>query len=165
MGRDIVDEVVKQWRSERPDLDAVPLAVVSRILRLAGLLEQRANEALKAFDLPFWGFDVLGALRRKGEPYSMTPSELIRATVLTSGAMTNRIDRLEEMGLVERSRAPDDRRSVHVRLTPQGLKLADEATPVRFHEAKDALRGITAQERKALADVLRKMLLGLEEGL
>jgi DNA-binding MarR family transcriptional regulator len=165
MGSDIVDGIVKQWRDERPDLDAMPLTAVSRILRLAGLLEQRANEVLKPFDIPFWGFDVLGALRRQGRPYCLTPSELLRSTVLTSGAMTNRIDRMEELGLVERRRDPDDRRSVQVCLTLKGLKVVDAATPVRFQEAKDALRGVPAPERKLLAELLRKMLLGLEESV
>jgi DNA-binding MarR family transcriptional regulator len=165
MGRDIVDEVVQQWRTERPDLDAMPLAVVGRILRLAGHLEQRANEVLKPFDLAVWAFDVLGTLRRSGPPYAMTPSQLIRSTMLSSGAMTNRVDRLEEMGFVERRRSSEDRRSLQVCLTAKGLKLVDEAAPVRLQEAKHALRGISVQDRKILADLLRKMMLGLEDSV
>ena len=163
MEQDFIDRVIKQWRSERPDLDAQAIAVVSRILRLAGHLERRANEALKSFDLPIWGFDVLATLRRHGAPYSMTPTELLRSTTLTSGAMTNRIDRLEELGLVAREADPDDRRSLRVKLTPSGLALIDQTTPVRFAEAKDALRGISRAEEKALADLLRKLLLTLEK--
>jgi DNA-binding MarR family transcriptional regulator len=165
MGRDIVDEVVHQWRTERPDLDAMPLAVVGRILRLAGHLEQRANEVLTPFDLAIWAFDVLGTLRRSGPPYAMTPSQLTRSAMLTSGAMTNRIDRLEEKGLVERRRSSEDRRSLQVRLTAKGLKLVEEAVPVRLQEAKQALRGISAQDQKVLANLLRKMILGLEAGM
>ncbi len=122
MERDIIDTVIKQWRTERPDLDSRPLAVVGRILRLAGILERRANAALKPFGLPIWAFDVLGTLRRQGAPFSMTPTELMRSTMLSSGAMTNRIDRLEEQGLVAREPDPDDRRSLHVRLTSVRVK-------------------------------------------
>jgi DNA-binding MarR family transcriptional regulator len=138
------------------------MAVVGRILRLAGHLERRANEVLKPFSLPIWAFDVLGTLRRQGKPYSMTPTELLRSTMLTSGAMTNRIDRLEELGLVARSPDPDDRRSLRVRLTDAGLAVIEQATVARFAEATDALRGISQKEEKMLADLLRKIMLALE---
>src|SRR5690606_39108782 len=123
MDQDVIDEVIKQWRRERPDLDPTPLAVVGRILRLSCHFERQTNEALKPFDLPIWGFDLLGTLRRSGEPYTLTPTELMKSAMLSSGAMTNRIDRLETMGLVERKPAPNDRRSLHVVLTPKGLEL------------------------------------------
>jgi len=162
MNRDIIDDAVREWRSERSDLDPLPMAVVGRILRLAGHLERRANEALKPFELPIWGFDVLGALRRRGAPYSMTPTELMRSVLLSSGAMTNRIDRLEAQGLVERKPDPEDRRSLQVGLTRKGLKVIDDAVAVRFEEAEHALGQLTRKERDQLATLLRKMLLSVE---
>ncbi len=162
MKRDVVGEVLQQWQIERPDLDSGPMAVVGRILRLAGHLERRANEAIKPFELAIWGFDVLGALRRRGKPYSMTPTELMRAVMLSSGAMTNRIDRLEAQGLVERKADLDDRRSFQVALTAKGLRVVNEATAVRFKEAKDAQKSLSATEARQLAALLQKMLLDVE---
>jgi DNA-binding MarR family transcriptional regulator len=162
MQRDPIDDVVEQWQSQLPLLDPLPMAVVGRILRLAGHLERRANEALKPFDLAIWGFDVLGTLRRSGPPFSMTPTELLRSVMLTSGAMTNRIDRLESQGLVEREPDPDDRRSLQVRLTPKGLKVVDQAAALRFQEAKAALDDLTPRQEQLLASLLRRMLLGIE---
>src|SRR5204862_7772028 len=114
MQRDLVDRVLKQWRAERPDLDPLPIAVVGRILHRAGSCERTVNDALADHGLALSGFDVLAALRRTGSPYSMTPTELMRSVMLTSGAMTNRIDRLEAKGLVIRSRDSQDHRSMHV---------------------------------------------------
>lgn len=162
MKPDIIDEVVRQWRETRPDLNPSPLAVVGRILRLGGHLERRANLALQDFELPVGGFDVLGTLRRRGKPYAMTPTELMRSTMLTSGAITNRVDRLERQGLVERLPDPDDRRSLQVRLTRKGLKLVDAATGTRFEEAEEAIASLNAAEVAQLETLLRKMLRGIE---
>jgi DNA-binding MarR family transcriptional regulator len=138
------------------------MAVVGRILRLAGFLERRANSALEPYELPVWAFDVLGTLRRSGPPFTMTPTELMRSTMLTSGAMTNRIDRLEALGLVCRMPDPLDRRSVPVSLTARGLEVVDAAAGPRFQEAKAALEDMPQAERRLLADLLRKLLLPLE---
>lgn len=161
MQKDVVDKVLKRWRDERPDLDPRPIAVVGRILLLAGAFERRANNALAAHDLALSGFDVLAALRRAGSPYSLTPTELLRCVLLTSGAMTNRIDRLEKKGLVVRTPDSNDRRSMRVGLTPKGLRLVDEAVPVRFQEAKVALESLTRQEEEVLGSLLRKLLLAV----
>lgn len=163
MDHDIVDRILDQWQSQRPDLDASCLGIVGRILRLAGHLERRANETLKEFELPIWGFDVLGALRRRGEPYSMTPTELMKSVMLSSGAMTNRIDRLEALGLIERIPDDQDRRSLQVLLTVKGRTLIDTASPSRFEEARNAVRNLSDRERDLLASLLRKMLLTVEE--
>lgn len=163
MQLDVVDHVLDEWRRERPDLDARALAVVGRILRLAGILERRANRALKRFAVPIWAFDVLGTLRRHGKPFSMTPTELMQSAMLSSGAMTNRIDRLEKLGLVARKPDPHDRRSLQVRLTPKGLKLVDAAAAVRFAEAADALRATSSADRKQFATLLRQLLIHLED--
>lgn len=162
MNKDMIDEVVLQWQEARPDLDPSALRVVGRILRLAGHLERRANQALGEFDLPVGGFDVLGTLRRAGKPYALTPTQLMRSTMLTSGAMTNRIDRLEKQGLVERSPDPNDRRSLLVCLTRKGLKVIDRAVPVRFAEADDATSALSARESGMLETLLSKMLLLVE---
>lgn len=163
MERDNVDGIMDQWQAERPDLDAACMGVVGRILRLAGHLERRANERLKEFDIAIWGFDVLGTLRRRGRPYSMTPTELMKAAMLSSGAMTNRIDRLEAAGLIERLPDERDRRSLQVRLTARGREVIDAAAPVRFDEAWDALRNLSPRDQASLAALLRKMLLTLDE--
>ena len=162
MDQDIVDKIIGQWQSERPDLDARCMGIVGRILRLAGHLERRANERLKEFDLAIWAFDVLGTLRRRGKPYSMTPTELMKSVMLSSGAMTNRIDRLEEVGLIERIPDERDRRSLQVRLTAKGRKVIDAATPVRFEEAWEPLRHLSQREQTVLASLLRKVLLTVE---
>lgn len=162
MNSDLIDTLMTQWNRERPDLDPQPMAVVGRILRAAAILERRVNEALKPFGLAMWAFDVLVTLRRHGAPYSMTPGELTESTMLSSGAMTNRIDRLEGLGLVERSPAPNDRRSFQITLTEKGKAAADEAIAARFDEAADAVKGLSNRDQKQLSDLLRKLLNHLD---
>ncbi len=162
MAKDIIDQLIDQWERERPDLDARPMAVVGRILRLAAHLDRRVNEALKPFGLAVWGFDMLATLRRHGEPYAMTPTELMEAVMLSSGAMTNRIDRLEKLGLVERQPSPNDRRSFQVQLTREGRKVIEKAIEVRFAEAEDALDGVSKRDRKQLGNLLRNVLLKMD---
>ncbi|NIM49489.1 MAG: MarR family transcriptional regulator [Gemmatimonadales bacterium] len=159
MKRDQVDQVLEQWEEERPDLDVSSLEIGSRILRLSKHIRNSVKDALAPFRLDPWGFDVLAALRREGEPFAMSPTELRRATILSSGAMTNRIDRLEHQGLVERVPDPDDRRGVKVRLTSVGQQLIDEAVVSRLEAADQLISHLTAQEQRTLADLLRKLLL------
>src|SRR5450631_2900100 len=118
--RDEVDGLVAAWRAQRPDLDVEPLQVLSRVSRLARHLDLARRTSFASHGLETWEFDVLSALRRQGPPYQMTPGALIRATLVTSGTMTNRIDRLAEAGLVRRKPDPRDRRGVLVTLTDQG---------------------------------------------
>lgn len=165
MQTDVVDQVLSQWKCERPQLDARPLAVVGRILRLAGILERRANLALEPFELRIWAFDVLGTLRRHGKPYEMTPTALMQSAMLSSGAMTNRLDQLERLGLVVRKPAPNDRRSLLVCLTAKGCKLIEQAAPARFDEAAEVVQNLSPAERKLLAELLRKLLLATESQL
>ncbi len=123
MGRpptDEVDDLVAAWQAERPDLDVRPMQVLSRISRLARHLDRERRSAFAAHGLESWEFDVLAALRRQGAPYELSPGALLRATLVTSGTMTNRIDRLEEAGLVRRRPDPQDKRGVLVRLTAAG---------------------------------------------
>lgn len=160
--RDHVDSVIEQWQQVQPDLDARAMGIVGRIFRLAEMMQQQTSSLLAEHGLALWEFDVLGTLRRQGKPYSLTPTALMAATLLSSGAMTNRINRLEEKGYVERTPSTDDRRSLLVSLTPRGLRAIDAATGPRFADAAAAIKQLTAKERMVLADLLRKLSLGLE---
>ncbi len=157
--KDQVDKIVVQWEEERPDLDPSPLAILARVVRLSKHIANSLRQTLAPFGLDTWSFDVLGALRRQGRPFAMTPTELRRATILTSGAMTNRIDRLEARGLVERIADPSDRRGIKVRLTAKGLTLVDEAVVARLQSAEQLVSHLDSHERDQLAGLLRKLLL------
>src|SRR6478672_3918958 len=126
-GGDEVDEIVEAWHRERADLDLAPVEVFSRIGRLSRLLDKARREAFTTHRIEPWEFDVLAALRRAGKPYQLTPGSLLRQTMVTSGTMTNRVDRLAQRGLVERSPDPTDRRGVLVRLTTAGKRAVDGA--------------------------------------
>jgi DNA-binding MarR family transcriptional regulator len=165
MERDPVDLFIEQWNRQRPDLDPSALGVVSRVLMLEKHLEQSADRALSRFDLSLWQFDVLAALRRSGPPFMLSPSRLMQFVTLTSGAMTNRIDRLEEDGLVERREDPDDRRGVLIALTPEGRKLVDEAIAVRLDDARRNIATLSSVEEKTLATLLRKLLIANAGGV
>ena len=130
---DDVDHIVEAWRRERPDLDVAPLHVLSRVSRLARRLDLDRVQAFARHQLEGWEFDVLSALRRAGDPYELSPGQLIRQTLVTSGTMTNRVDRLERRGLVGRSPDPSDRRGRLVCLTPLGEETAVRAS--RLHVA------------------------------
>ncbi len=156
---DPVDLILKHWANERPELDSSGFAVVGRILLLGKLLESRVTQALAPLGLG--AFDVLATLRRQGAPFSLTPTQLSRATLLTSGAMTSRLDRLEEANLVRRSPDPEDRRGVCVALTDQGLELVDLAIVKRFEEALDAVSQLPPEDRVALGDLLRTLTASL----
>ena len=160
--RDVVDGIVEQWRRERPDLDLTPMAVIGRLGRLAAVAGKRVAAPLAEHGLNVGEFDVLAALRRAGPPHRLTPTDLARTLMLSSGAMTNRIDRLEEGGLVERLDDPSDRRGVLVALTRAGLTRVDAA--VTAHVANEAriLAPLTRTEQTQLAGLLRKLLVELE---
>ncbi len=160
---DAVDRAVEGWMRERPDLDPKAMEVVDRIQRIASLLAGGATAALAPLDLGRPGYAVLAALLRAGEPYELTPTELTRAALLTSGAMTHRIDRLEEAGLVRRVRPEEgDRRSIRIRLTEEGRTLVDEAAPLRFAAAEKAVRRLSRRELAILRGLLHKLAEGLE---
>jgi DNA-binding MarR family transcriptional regulator len=157
--KDQVDRILEQWDDERPDLDASGLRVLSRVVRLGKHIDADLRRSLAPFGLDTSSFDVLAALRRQGEPYSLSPTELRRAAMLSSGAMTNRIDRLEERSLVERSADPNDRRALRVHLTPEGLSLIDQALEIRFGSAEELVSRLADDELEQLARLLRKLLL------
>jgi DNA-binding MarR family transcriptional regulator len=156
--RDEVDDLVAGWRSERPDLDTEPLQVLSRVSRLARHLDLARRTAFAAHDLEAWEFDVLSALRRQGPPYQLSPGALLRATLVTSGTMTNRIDRLATAGLVARYPDPQDKRGVLVQLTDQGKVVVDAALADLLSRERQLLSGLDGQQREALAGLLRILL-------
>jgi DNA-binding MarR family transcriptional regulator len=160
--RDRIDEIVAQWQRERPDVDPRPMELVGRIQRAAAALRPRLDEVHSASGLVGESFDVLAALRRSGPPHQLTPTELYRQMMLTSGAMTNRIDRLEEGGYVERRPDPSDRRGTLVRLTPKGRALIDSALEKHVANEKHLLMALSVKEQQQLNGLLRKLLLSLD---
>jgi DNA-binding MarR family transcriptional regulator len=156
--QDEVDDLVASWRAERPDLDIGPLQVLSRVSRLARHLDRARRAAFAAHRLQAWEFDVLSALRRQGPPYQLTPGALVRATLVTSGTMTNRIDRLAAAGLVRRHPDPQDKRGVLVTLTTQGAAAADAALADLLRRERQLLTGLSAAQQRELAGMLRVLL-------
>jgi len=155
---DEVDRLVAAWRRERPDLDVGPLEVLSRVTRLARHLDRARRTAFAARELALWEFDVLSALRRSGPPYRMSPGALMNQTLVTSGTMTNRIDRLAERDLVRREADPHDRRGVLVVLTESGRATVDAALTDLLGHEQALLAGLTARQREALAGTLRDLV-------
>jgi DNA-binding MarR family transcriptional regulator len=156
---DRIDRLLGQWLVQRPELDCSGLDVVARVQDLAKILRRNENDALEAMGLKMWEYDVLSALRRQGAPFRMPATELARESLLSSGAMTNRIDRLEDRGLVEREPDPDDRRGVLVELTEAGRTLVDKAIEARLGVANAQLANLTGRERRAISSGLRKIHL------
>jgi len=163
MNRDFIDDLQEDWSEERPDLDPGPMGVVLRIQALAKIFGENAANRLKEFDLHWWQYDVLSSLRRQGEPYSMAATELADASMLTSGAMTNRIDRLEQAGLLERKADTGDRRRVLIQLTPAGLELIESATEARFESAMRSIGHLSDKQRDDLSKLLRLALTSPEK--
>jgi DNA-binding MarR family transcriptional regulator len=161
--RDEVDELLEAWGRERGDLDLAPVAVFSRVSRLARRLELARRDAFTASGIEQWEFDVLAALRRAGPPYELSPGRLLRETLVTSGTMTNRIDRLSARGLVERYPDPDDRRGVIVRLTPEGRATVDEAFTTLLDAERALLDALPERDRARLAALLRSLLAPFQE--
>jgi len=159
---DEVDLILAAWARELPDVDVTPLGSLSRISRLAKHLDRARRDAFAAHELEVWEFDVLAALRRQGRPYVLSPGELIRATLSTSGTMTNRINRLESRGLVIRQPNTDDRRGVLVKLTDVGRERVQQALADLLAYERKVLSAIEPTEREELAVVLRRLLAPFE---
>lgn len=157
--RDEVDSLVEAWEAERPDLDVGPLQVLSRVSRLSRHLDRARRAMFADHDLESWEFDVLTALRRAGKPYQLSPGQLLRATLVTSGTMTNRIDRLAAAGLVERHPDPQDKRGVQVRLTGAGQIRVDTAFADLLEREQVILDSLSPEQRAVLADLLRTLLV------
>ena len=163
MEKDPIDEILDQWSDERPDLDTASLGVVIRVMTLYRSLRREATRALEPLDLELWEYDVLSALRRQGSPYVLPATRLARETDLSSGAMTNRIDRLETRGLVRRRPDRSDRRGVNVSLTAKGRKLIDKAIQYRLDSARDSLRALSPAQQRELARLLRIAVLAMPD--
>ncbi|RKR75064.1 MarR family winged helix-turn-helix transcriptional regulator [Frondihabitans australicus] len=159
--QDEVDRIVAAWNRERPDLDFAPLHVLSRVGRLSKHLDRARRAAFTASDLESWEFDVLSALRRAGRPYQLSPKALLTQTLVSSGTMTNRIDRLVERGLVERRTDPRDGRGILVTMTPSGAEAADRAIANLVQAEAELLRDLSAQDRETLTALLRSLALTL----
>jgi len=156
--RDEVDDLVAAWQAERPDLDVQPLQVLSRVSRLARHLDRARRTAFAGHGLETWEFDVLSALRRQGSPYQLSPGALLRATLVTSGTMTNRIDRLAAAGLVLRQPDPQDKRGVLVTLPAEGRARVDAALADLLGREEALLARLDRGERELLAGLLRTLL-------
>ncbi len=161
---DEVDDIVARWQTERPDLDVAPLQVLSRISRLARHLDRARRAAFAAHGLETWEFDVLSALRRQGPPYQLSPGALLHATLVTSGTMTNRIDRLAEAGLVRRHRDQQDKRGVLVQLTDRGRGTVDAAMSDLLRRERELLSGLDEDRQEDLAGLLRVLLAPFDAG-
>jgi DNA-binding MarR family transcriptional regulator len=162
--RDGVDTIIEQWRRERPELDHAPIGVVGRISRLAREIEPRLEAVYAEHGLePGW-HDVLATLRRTGPPFQLRPTELAGTLMLTSSGTTKRLDRLERAGLIERSPDPGDRRGVVITLTAEGRALIDRVTEAHLANERRILAALGERDQQRLADLLRKLLLGLPRG-
>jgi len=158
---DAVDAIIAMWAREKPELDAAPMGIVGRISRLSRMLDKELKDFFAGYGLEFWEFDVLATLRRSGAPYELSPGALLRTAMVTSGAITNRVDRMEVKGSVERLRDPGDRRGVRIRLTPAGLELIDELMPLHVANERRLLAALAGEDRDTLADLLRTLAAGL----
>jgi len=155
---DDVDRIVDAWQRERPDLDVTPLHILSRVSRLARHLDLARRSAFAEHALEGWEFDVLSALRRAGAPYELSPGRLVAQTLVTSGTMTNRVDRLAARGLVGRGPDPSDRRGVKVTLTPAGRAVVDAAMADLLDRERTLLSQLPPAEQSHLAEFLRRLL-------
>lgn len=153
--RDEVDRLIAAWKRERPDADLSPLAILSRITRISRHLDLARRDAFAELDT--WGFDVLAALRRAGAPHTLSPGQLMQETMVTSGTMTNRLDRLEELKLINRQPDPSDGRGSLVSLTPLGMKKVDEALDQLLKNERAFLTELNKSEQADLADLLSRL--------
>jgi DNA-binding MarR family transcriptional regulator len=161
---DRAGKAIAQWRKERPDLDVSPMAVLGRLSEAATLVARdRLAPLFARYGLQHGEFDVLATLRRSGAPFSLTPTALYETTMVTSGAMTNRLDRLEKAGLIRRVPHPSDRRGLMVQLTEEGRELIDRAVEAHVENEHRILSSLDTEERERLAALLEKLIAGLAD--
>ncbi|MDK4705807.1 MULTISPECIES: MarR family winged helix-turn-helix transcriptional regulator [unclassified Rhizobium] len=161
---DRIDKILAQWRRERPDLDTTAMGLFGRLRNLALHLSREMEKTFGRFGLNSANFDMLATLRRSGEPYTLSPSDLMETMMVSSGTMTNRIDQLERAGLVARSQNPDDGRSFLISLTPKGFELIDAAVTAHVETQKRLIATLSEGERTALDRLLRNYLADFESG-
>jgi DNA-binding MarR family transcriptional regulator len=162
MQLDPVDQILAQWLRERPDLDVSPMGIIGRMGRLSKHLERAIQVTFSEFGLTIAEFDVLAALRRFGQPYQLSPTELFQTLMVSSGTMTHRIDRLEQAKLVKRIPDPNDRRGTLIQLTDEGFDVIEKAVEAHVTNEHRVLNALEQSEREALAGLLRKLLISFE---
>lgn len=155
---DVIDEILAQWRRERPDLDPSPMGPIGRLARCEALIRGKLDQTFSQFGISSWEFDVLATLRRSGNPYCLAPTTLYSSLMVTSGTMTNRLQRLEENGLIERLKSPKDARSILVKLTPQGIDIIDKAVEAHLATEQAILAILPSDSLKQLDQHLAKLL-------
>lgn len=156
--RDHVDFVLGQWHEQCPELNVSSMAVFSRLFRLHTLAAREVDATFREYGLHQGEFDVLATLYRAGPPHALNPQALVSALLLSSGAMTHRLDSLQQAGLLVRAPNPDDRRSVMVSLTPQGLRVIKAVLDDYLIKLEELLSPLAATDRKHLATLLRQLL-------
>jgi DNA-binding MarR family transcriptional regulator len=162
MQLDPVDKILAQWQRERPDLDVSPMGIIGRMGRLSKHLERAIQVTFSKFGLTIAEFDVLAALRRSGQPYRLSPTELFQMLMVSSGTMTHRVDLLEQAQLVKRIPDPGDRRGTLIQLTDRGFDVIEKAVAAHVANEHHALSALEQSEREALASLLRKLLISFE---
>jgi len=160
---DSITRTREQWKAASPELDTSPMEVIGRILRVEFFARESIRKALQRFEVDLGGCDVLATLRRSGPPFRLTPTALYRELLLTSGAMTNRLDVLEHSGLVERQIDPNDRRGTLIELTKKGRTLIDRVMQFHMENEAQMIAHLSRTDQKRLAELLKKLLKGMEE--
>ena len=163
MSKDRIEKLLEQWKRERPDLDASPMGILGRLMILSRLADRGVEEVLRPHKLTIQEFDVLAVIRRCGPPFRQSVGVLCAYSLLSSGAMTNRVDRLEQKGLIQREPNPEDRRGVYVALTSKGRELIDKLVAERLKEAHKRVSVLSAKERKQLETLLTHFLSALQD--
>ncbi|MGH3392705.1 MAG: MarR family winged helix-turn-helix transcriptional regulator [Actinomadura sp.] len=162
---DTVEKVLEEWRRERPDLDPSPIGVFGRVRRVAEMSRHELEAYLAPHGLTPKSFDVLANLRRGGHPYRKTPSELAESSLLSSGAMTGRLDSLEAQGWIRRTPHPTDRRVMYAELTPEGVALIDEVMALHLANEDSLLDDLSKEQREQIAAALATMEAALHSAL
>lgn len=162
---DAVDRITEQWRRERPDLDPAPMGILGRISRIAALAQRELDVVFASYGLAGGDFDVLATLRRSGAPHRLTPGALSRSTMVTTGGMTKRLDRLEALGLIRREPDPADRRGKLIALTDKGRALVDRTVEAHLRNEERLLAGLSSARREKLAMLLRELLVALDRAV
>ena len=160
---DHVDNILKQWQQERPDLDVAPMGTIGRIKRLNQALMRAMEKTWAKYGLTDASFDVLATLRREGAPYALSPGDLMASTMVTSGTMTHRINQLEKVGLVERVKNPADGRGFLISLSQRGFDLIDEAVAAHVETQAQLVSGLTKEQQVQLDDLLKQFLMEFEQ--
>lgn len=159
---DHVDKILKQWHQERPDLDVAPMGTIGRVKRLNHTLMRAMEQTWAEYGLTDASFDVLATLRREGEPYALSPGDLMASTMVTSGTMTHRINQLEKAGLIERVKNPNDGRGFLISLSQRGFELIDAAVAAHVATQAQLVSGLTKAQQEQLDDLLKQFLAGFE---